>query len=169
MELEPLVIEGDGPYDYTFRLEGIPHTRGGRTTDMEDELYRAVFAEIKGGSMKGSNSRDTNSFEFLVYAPNPVEDIEGDSVILAALEFHSMQMEYARGTNVTMSGFLTAVNAHSNEVYASLAGLKTQEEYESVSALTDSVGRIKYMAPVYKEAQPFMGWKVSITMRPSQK
>lgn len=169
MELEPLEITGDGPYDFEFRLEGIPHGRGGRTTELEDELYRAVFAEIKGGSMQGSNSNDNNSFEFIVYAPNGVEDLEGDPVILAALEFHSVQMSYARGSRVSMTGFLTAVNAYPKEVYPSLAGLTTQEDFEAVDAITNAVGRLKYMAPVYAPAQPFMGWKVGITMRPTVK
>lgn len=167
MEMEPLIFKGDGPYNYEFRLEGIPHFRGGRSTELEDELYRSVFAEIHGGSMQGSSGRENDhSFEFVVYAPDGVEDIEGDSVVLATLEFHSVQMTYARGSRVSMTGFLTGVNAYPADAYPQLEGLKTQEEFEAVDAITNAVGRLKYLPPVYAPAQQFMGWKFGITMVP---
>lgn len=170
MKLEKLIVNGSGPYNYEFRLEGVPHFRGGRSTELEDELYRSVFAELNGASMQGSSGRENDqSFEFTLYAPDGVQDIEGDPVILAALEFHSVKISYASGARVNMTGFLSAANAYPAATYAELEGLKTSEEFEAVDSITNAVGRLKYLPPVYAPAQQFMGWKFEITMVPAKR
>lgn len=169
LEIDTLNITGSGPYNIDIMLEPVPHARGGRVSNEEAEASRTVLASLKGASLEGSNSGSQNSFEVNVYAPNNVEDFSGDPVILACFEFHSVQLDFARNARIDMVGFLSGAYAHSQEVYDSLEGLTTQEEFEAVPALTNAVGHVKYIAPRHDPADPFMGWKAEISIRPVKK
>lgn len=168
LELADLNLTGTGAYDIGITLEPVPHVRGGRVSDEEAEAYRLPLVHISGGTLMGANSGSQNSFEVNLYAPDGIEDYDGDSIILASFEFHSLQVDFARGPRIGMVGYLSGAYAYTQDVYDTLADISTQEEYEAVSAITNSVGRIHYMAPKYEPAERFMGWKANIALRPAK-
>ena len=169
MQLEQLEMSGTGAYDIGITLEPMPHLRGNRTGDWDilDEYPRGVIplARIKGGTLAGASRADVNSFEANLLAPEGVEDYDGSRVILASFEFHSLMLDNAHNGVIRYKGFLSAADAHPQEVYESLVDLTKPEEFEKVPALTTVTGGLKYFPPKYEAAQRFIGWQANLTMR----
>lgn len=167
MALDELKIFGTGPDDIDITLEPMPHLRGNRTSDWEllDEYPKGVIrlAHVKGGALSGTSQ--ANSYEVILMAPEGVEHYDGFRIILASFEFHSLKLDMARNGVLRFKGFLSAAEAHPQEVYDSLVDLKTSEEFEKVPALTTVTGGLKYFPPTYEAAQQFLGWQANLTLR----
>jgi hypothetical protein len=164
MKIEELQLSGDGKYDIGITVEPMPHLRLSR---LDDDGYRegiTLLAKVRGGTFLGTNKN--NSYEVNLMAPYGVEDHSGDNIILASFEFHSLQLDSAYNGILHFTGFLSAAEAHSKETYDALAGLSTTEEFERIPALTTSTGRLKYLPPLWEEAQQFLGWQAKLTVRP---
>lgn len=164
MKFDQLEMSGTGSYDIGITVEPMPHLRGNRT---DDEGYAdgiIQLARIKGGTLSGAAR--VNSYEANLMAPDGVEDYDGSRIVLASFEFHSLMLDSAHNGVLRYKGFLSAAEAHTQDVYDSLVGLKTPEEFEKVEALTTATGRLKYFPPVCESVQRFIGWQANITMKP---
>lgn len=163
MKFEPLRLHGPDDYSVSIQVQPVRHARFSRG----DEDYHGwrEIAEIEGATVIGSSERD--SFELNVMAPRGVTDDDGDRIVLASFEFHSFQLDVAGGV-LYFKGYLSAVEAHTQEVHDSIRNLQTVEEFEKVDALTDG-RRLKYLPPVYEPAQQFIGWQARVTMVPTVK
>lgn len=163
MTFKELELFGDGKYGIGITVEPTPHLRLHRDNgDGYDET--TLLAKIKGGTLIGASKND--SYEVNLMAPQGVEDSDGDRIILASFEFHSLQLESAYNGVLHFKGYLSAVEAHPQEVYDSLRGRMTSEEYEKVPALVTATGRLKFLPPTYEEAQQFIGWQAKVSLRP---
>lgn len=163
MTFKELELFGDGNYGIGIFLEPTPHTRLHRD-DNDGYVERVALAKIKGGTMLGTTKND--SYECNLMAPLGVEDYDGSRIILASFEFHSLQLESAFNGVLHFKGYLSAVEAHSQETYDAIRGLTTVEQFEQVPALTTATGRVKYLPPTHDEAQQFIGWQAKISLRP---
>ena len=168
MKIEELQLSGDGKYDIGITVEPMPHMRGNRYND--DGYYDGItlLAKVKGGTFTGTskNSSNNNCYEVNLMAPQGVEDVDGDRIVLASFEFHSLQLDNAYNGVLRFTGFLSAAEAHPQGVYDSIAGLTSPEDLEKVPALTTVTGMLKYFPPTWEEAQQFIGWKAQLTIRP---
>jgi hypothetical protein len=164
LKFHELKMSGTGNYDIGITVEPMPHLRGNRSNDEGYIDGIILLARLKGGTMSGATQ--VNSYELNLMAPVDVEDYDGSRIILASFECHSLMLESAHNGIIRYKGFLSAAEAHTQEVYDSLVGLKTTEEFEKVSALTTATGRLKYFPPVCEGAQQFIGWQANITMKP---
>lgn len=163
MTFKELELFGDGKYGIGITVEPTPHLRLHRDSG-DGYVDRILLAKVKGGTLIGASKSD--SYEVNLMAPLGVEDHDGSRIILASFEFHSLQLESAYNEVLHFKGYLSAVEAHPQEVYDSLRGLMTSEEYEKVPALTTATGRLKYLPPTYEEAQQFIGWQTKVSLRP---
>jgi hypothetical protein len=164
LKFDELKMSGTGSYDIGITLEAMPHLRGNR---FDDDGYLdglLLFARLKGGTINGASR--VNSYELNLMAPSGIEDHDGSRIILASFEFHSLMLDSAHNGTLRYKGFLSAAEAHTQDVYDSLVGLKTLEEFEKISALTTATGRLRYLPPVFEPAQQFIGWQANITMKP---
>lgn len=164
MRFEQLEMSGTGTYDIGITVEPMPHLRGNR---VDDEGYAdgiILLARIKGGSLSGASR--VNSYEANLMAPEGVEDYDGSRIVLASFEFHSLMLDTAHNGILRFKGFLSAAEAHTQDVYDSIVGLTTPEEFETVDALTTATGRLKYFPPVCEAVQQFIGWQANLTMKP---
>lgn len=164
MKFDELTMSGTGKYDIGITVEPMPHLRGNR---VDDEGYAdgiILLARIKGGLLSGVSR--VNSYEANLMAPEGVEDYDGSRIILASFEFHSLVLDTAHNGILRFKGFLSSVEAHTQDVYDSLVGLTTPEEFEKIPALTTVTGGLKYFPPVHKGAQRFIGWQANLTMKP---
>lgn len=164
MEFDELKMFGTGRYDIGITVEPMPHLRGNRSNDEGYINGIILLARLKGGTMTGASR--VNSFEVNLMAPEDVEDYDGSRIILASFEFHSLMLDSAHNGVIRYKGFLSAAEAHTQDVYDSIVGLKTPEEFEKVTALTTATGRLKYFPPVCEDAQQFIGWQANLTMKP---
>lgn len=164
MKFDELTMFGTGKYDIGIAVEPMPHLRGGRGNDEGYVDGITLLARLRGGTMSGATH--VNSYELNLMAPENVEDYDGSRIILASFEFHSLMLDTAHNGVLRFKGFLSSAEAHTQDVYDSLAGLTTPEEFETVDALTTSTGRLKYFPPVCEAAQQFIGWQANITMKP---
>lgn len=164
MELDELTMFGTGTYDIGITVEPMPHLRGNRNNDGGYYNGLILLARLKGGTLSGSTR--VSSYEANLMAPVDVEDIDGSRIILASFEFHSLVLDSAHNGVMRYKGFLSAAEAHTQDVYDSLVGLTAPEEFEQIPALTTATGRLKYFPPVYEPAQQFIGWQANITMKP---
>jgi hypothetical protein len=163
MTFKELELFGDGNYGIGIFLEPTPHTRLHRDAN-DGYVERVALAKIKGGTMLGATKND--SYEFNLMAPVGVEDLDGSRIILASFEFHSLQLETAFNGILHFKGYLSAVEAYSQETYDSIRGLTTPDQFEQVPALTTATGRLKYLPPVCEDAQQFIGWQAKVSLRP---
>lgn len=163
MTFKELELFGDGKYGIGIALEPTPHTRLHRDVN-DGYVDRVLLAKIKGGTMLGTTKND--SYEINLLAPLGVEDDDGSRIILASFEFHSFQLESAYNGVLRFKGYLSAVEAHSQETYDAIRGLTTVEQFEQVPALTTATGRLRYLPPSFEEAQQFIGWKAEVSLRP---
>lgn len=164
MEFSELTAFGTGQYDIGITVEPMPHLRASRYSDDGFREGITMLARLKGGVLLGTDKE--NCFEANLMAPWGVEDHAGDNVILTSFEFHSFQIESARSGLMYFKGFLSGADAHPQSVYDRVKGLTTTEEFEAVEELTSSTGRLKYMPPLWEEAQQFIGYRARLTMRP---
>lgn len=164
MKFDELKMFGTGKYDIGITVEPMPHLRGNRYNDDGYVEGIVLLARIKGGTFTGASR--VNSFEANLLAPEGVEDYDGSRIILASFEFHSLTLDNAHNSVIRYKGFLSAAEAHTQEVYDSLVDLKTSEEFEKIPALTTVTGGLKYFPPVCEAALPFIGWQANLTMRP---
>ena len=163
MTFKELELFGDGNYGIGITVEPTPHLRLHRDSgDGYDE--RTILAKVKGGTLIGASKSD--SYEVNLMAPLGVEDDDGSRIILASFEFHSLQMESAYNGVLRFKGYLSAVEAHSQETYDAIRGLTTVEQFEQVPALTTATGRLRYLPPSCEDAQQFIGWKAEVSLRP---
>lgn len=163
MTFKELTMTGPGNYDIGIVVSPPPHMRGQRdTSDGYDE--RTLLARLTGGTLTGSS--DKGMLEVNLMAPSGIEDDDGDRIILASFEFHSFQLESAYNGFLYFKGYLSAVEAHSQEVYDSIKRLRKIEEFEKIPTLTSSDGRLKYLPRALPEAQQFIGWQALVTVRP---
>lgn len=165
---EELKVFGTGPYDIGITIEPMPHARLSRYND--DGYYDGItlLARMKGSFLSGvsSNSSKNNCYEVNVLTPDDVYGFDGDRIILASLEFHSLNMVSAHNRAIRFSGFFSGANAHYQKIYDSLVGFDKQEEFESLSELTNERGELKYLPPVWEASQKFIGWKANLTVAP---
>lgn len=164
MKIDELRIFGTGKYDIGITVEPMPHLRGNRYNNEGYVDGIVLLARLKGGTLAGASR--VNSFEANLLAPEGVEDYDGSRIVLASFEFHSLKLDNAHNGVIRYKGFLSAAEAHPQEVYDSLVDLKTPEEFEKIPALTTVTGGLKYFPPVYEAAQQFIGWEAHLTMRP---
>lgn len=163
MEFKELELFGTGNYGIGIVVEPAPHFRLHRDSG-DGYNRRTLLAKVKGGTFLGASKND--SYEVNLMAPLDVEDTDGDRIILASFEFRSLQLDSAYNGVLQFRGYLSAVEAHSQETYDLIRSFKTVEEYEKVSALTTVTGRLKYLPPTHAEAQQFLGWQAELTVRP---
>lgn len=163
MTYKELELYGTGKYGIGIVVEPTPHLRLHRDSG-DGYVDRILLAKVKGGTLIGASKSD--SYEVNLMAPLGVEDSDGSRIILASFEFHSLQMESAYNGIIHFKGYLSAVEAHSQETYDSIRDLTTVEQFEQVPALTTAVGRLKYLPPTCVEAQQFIGWQAKLTVRP---
>lgn len=161
MTFTALTLRGTGSYDIGIVVEPPPHLRGHRDTG-DDNDERTLLAKLEGGTLTGSSEKGI--FEVNLMAPPGVEDDDGDRIILASFEFHSFHLESAFNGLLYFKGYLSAVEAHSQEIYNSLIWLSETEEFEKIPALTSSDGRLKYLPRALPEAQKFIGWQARVTV-----
>lgn len=168
MQFEQLEMSGTGRYDIGITLEPTPHLRGNRSGDWDllDEYPSGVIrlAHLKGGTLNGVSQ--VNSYEANLMAPEDVEDYDGSRIILASFELHSLTLDTAHNGILRFKGFLSAANAHTQDVYDSIVGLTTPDEFEKIQALTTATGGLKYFPPLCEGAQRFLGWQANLTMKP---
>lgn len=163
LTFKELELFGIGKYGIGIEVEPNPHLRVHRDSG-DGYSQRTLLAKILGGTFTGVSKND--SYEVNLMAPLDVEDVDGDRIILASFEFHSLQLESAYNGVLHFNGYLSSVNAHSQGTYDSIRDLRTVEEFEQVPALTTATGRLKYLPPTCAEAQQFIGWQAKLSLRP---
>ena len=164
MTFNELKLHGTGAYRVSITLTPIPHVRMSRAIEADSHGNEVSVAQIYGGTLQGA--KESGSYEITVTAPPGVTEEDGATIILAAYEFHSFQLESAYNGILRFKGVLSAAETYPQKVYDSLQGLTTQEEFEAIPALIGSYGSLRYLPPTSKELQQFLGWQASVSLIP---